>query len=245
MKTHVLPLVVALMATPLCVSAADAPKPVGQQILVKVEPQPWQTRRAVFADTIDALGASQGKDAVAMARFDGMLTDFEKNPLSLTPMEAMDYYGIFYVPREGATHTVQILQMVSFFATLGWYDALRFADDSGRAEIIDNEFFFNRAYRLGGQQQMQLLSNFLTTQPQQAAQAVQAGIAMARNARAKTDKYDEHWPTAYGLQRMMCGLEGKKGCPKPPALPQAQWDGAFAKAVATVENYYRDNSGRK
>lgn len=114
MKMHVLPLVVALMATPLYVSAADAPKPVGQQILVKVEPQPWQTRRAVFADTIDALGASQGKDAVAMARFDGMLTDFEKNPLSLTPMEAMDYYGIFYVPREGATHTPQILQMVSF-----------------------------------------------------------------------------------------------------------------------------------
>lgn len=128
---------------------------------------------------------------------------------------------------------------------MGWYDALRFADDSGRAEIIDNEFFFNRAYRLGGQQQIQLLSDFLTTQPQQAAQAVQAGIAMARNARARGDKYDEHWPTAYGLQRMMCGLEGKKDCPKPPAMPQAQWDGAFAKAVATVENYYRDNSGRK
>lgn len=247
MKVYRLSLVIALiLALPSGVSAENnqPSNAVGRQIEVNVEPQAWQVRRAVFVQTVKDINSSQGRDAAALARFDGLLTSFEKAPYSLTPMEAMDYYGIFYVPREGATKMPKILQMVTLFAVLGWYDALRFGEESGRAEIISNEFFFIRPFRLAGREHIKQSMDFLVSNPQEAAEAVQTGIAYARNARGKV-QYDEQWPTAYGLQRLTCGMEGRKDCPKPPALPQEQWDAAFEQAISIVEHYYRNNASRK
>ncbi|MBI3444059.1 MAG: hypothetical protein HY055_01510 [Magnetospirillum sp.] len=70
--------------------------------------------------------------------------------------------------------------------------------------------------------------------------------AGTRLAAAISDKisYDVHWPTAYGLGRLSCGLEGAKTCPPPPAMPKDKWKDSFAEAAAQVAHYYRDN-GRK
>jgi hypothetical protein len=39
-------------------------------------------------------------------------------------------------------------------ASLGWYDALRFGSESGRAEIVNNEGFFKRTLILAGKQKV-------------------------------------------------------------------------------------------
>jgi len=208
---------------------------MAETIVVDTPQQDWQKRRqALFA----VLG---GKDqAKASKALDAALTGLEKNPVSLTPMEAMDLYGIYYVPQEGGSKMSEILTMVAIQATLGWYDSLRFADESGRAEIVNNEGFFKRAFVLNGEQGAKQLTDLMSKHPQDTAKAVADGIAFARKLRGHVD-YDEHWPSGYGLSVMQCGLEKAKTCPPPPALPQEKWDAAFDEAAARVTQYYRIN----
>ena len=218
------------------VAAADLP---GRTIAVKVAPQAWQVRRAEVAATVKAINDSRGKDQEAVGRLDGVLTAFEGDPLSITPLEAMDLYGVFYVPNEGATNIKGLLKMVASYAALGWYDALRFGDASGREEIRNNEGFFRRAFQVGNDDGTKQLLELMTNHPDDAAEAVQAGIAFARTVRNDVH-YDTHWPSAYGLARMRCGMEGAKDCPPPPSLPKEQWDAAFTEAATVVEHYYRN-----
>lgn len=213
----------------------------GQTVEIKVQPQAWQVRRGDFAKTVNAINASQGKDQAALKRLDMILTDMEKSPMSRTPMEAMDIYGAFYVPREGETNMKSLLSMISAYAILGWYDALRFGDESGRAEIVNNERFFLRAFALSGEDGVKQLTVLIQEHPKEAAEAVQKGALIATTYRDKV-QYDESWPSAYGLQRTICGMEGTKDCPKPQALPKDKWNAAFEEAVARVKHYYRDNS---
>lgn len=213
----------------------------GQTVEIKVRPQAWQVRRGEFAKTVNAINASQGKDQAALKKLDMILTDMEKTPMSRTPMEAMDIYGVFYVPREGEKNMKSLLSMISAYAILGWYDALRFGDESGRAEIVNNERFFLRAFALSGEDGVKQLTILIQEHPKEAAEAVQKGVLIATTYRGKV-QYDESWPSAYGLQRTLCGLEGAKECPKPQALPKDKWNAAFEEAVARVKHYYRDNS---
>lgn len=225
------------------VDAADdhRPQSIVRENVIKVEPQPWQMRRAKFRDTIETLLASNGENPEALRYLDEALTKFEMAPVSLTPMEAMDIWGLFYVPREGDLYPELTLRIIAIYAILGWYDALRFADASGRAEISFNESFFSRAFRLAGPEIQKFFTDFLTNHPEKASEAVQIGISTAREWRNQVE-YDVRWPNAYGLTRMRCALEGEKECPPPSALPREQWDAAFEEAVALVERYYRDNS---
>ena len=213
----------------------------GNTVEIKVEPQQWQIRRSETAKAFNAYYGSGGKDKAAAGKVDAILTKLEKNPWSVTPMEAIDIYGAFYVPNEGAKNIGGLLQMVSMFAIVGLYDTNRFADASGRAEIMNNEGFLKRPFTLGGDAGVKQLVAFLEKHPKEAEAAVSAGANMAAKL-AESAQYDVHWPTAYGLTRMSCAMEGKKNCPPPEALPKDKWNQAFAEAVQTVKHYYRDNS---
>jgi len=204
-------------------------------IAVQTPQQDWQQRRTALFTALNDVNHTVGAAAL-----DAALTGFEKDPVSLTPMEAMDLYGVFYVPREGADKMPALLKVISMQAVLGWYDALRFADASGRAEIIDNEGFFKRAFLMGGNDGVQRLVDLLEKHPQEAAQAVSDGVALARQFRDRVN-YDQHWPSAYGLTVIQCASQKAKTCPPPPALPPNKWDAAFEDAVTQVTHYYRKN----
>lgn len=224
-------------------NAQDTPSisvPKNGTAVLQVEPMPWQVRRQEVLKLVDTINASQGKDQAALAKFESVLNGFERDTVSITPMEAMDLLHVFYVPQDQGLHLDTSLTMVASMATLGWYDALRFGDESGRAEIVNNERFFMRPFSGGGEEGVKQMADFLHNHPKAAADAVQMGVQLARKLRGRVH-YDETWPAAYGLLRMQCALEGRKPCPKPTTLPKEKWDAAFEQAVARVEHYYRDN----
>lgn len=208
-----------------------ASQPAGSSSL-----QDWQQRRMALFQALN--GKDQQK---ATAALDASLTAFEKDPVGLTPMEAMDLYGVFYVPREGASNMHNLLKAIAMQATLGWYDALRFTDETGRAEISDKDGFFKRAFLMGGGAGMQQLMTMLAQHPDDAAKAVADGIALAAQYRDHVN-YDEHWPSAYGQASARCAAGQNAACLPPPALPPSQWDAAFTQASAVVTQYYRKSN---
>lgn len=209
----------------------------GKTIEVKTPQDAWQVRRK---STLQLIRALQSKDTPkaeydkALKAFDDILTAYDKNPAGITPMEGMDLMQVFYIPNE-QNFPVQ-LQALAFLATSGWYDALRFADESGRAEIINNEEFFKRALMV----KKDAFIAFMEKQPQEAAAAVAEGIQFAERLRDAT-YYDRRWPASYGLMRMRCGMGGKAKCPVPEALPKKEWPQAFKEAADRVTRYYRIN----
>lgn len=236
-------LAVALLSSPA--PAAEPPrarlaKPKAAEqartVAVPVAPQAWQLRRARVLDVLKAVYRSEGRDKEAMTSLDKVLTDFEHDLVSITPMEAMDLQRYFYVPHDNGKDMKSTLTVVAMYATLGWYDALRFADASGRAELVNNERFFLHAFSEGDAAER--LVAYLGARPEEAAEAVRRGQVAALSFRGRA-RYDERWPAAYGLQRMQCGLAGVRDCPSPPALPESEWDAAYAEAAARVERYYR------
>lgn len=209
----------------------------GQTIEVKTPQDAWQVRRKNTLQLIRALESKKlpkAEDDKAMKAFDDILTAFDKNPLNITPMEGMDLMQVYYVPNED--NFVELLKILSLLATSGWYDALRFADESGRAEIVNNEGFFKRALLV----KKDAFVTFMEKQPKEAAAAVAWGVEFAGNFRS-TSYYDRRWPVSYGLMRMQCGMEGKTQCPTPEALPEKEWPKAFEEAAARVTRYYRVN----
>lgn len=209
----------------------------GKTIEVKTPQDAWQMRRKSTLQLIRALQSkdtSKAEQEKAYKVFDGILTAFDKNPAAVTPMEGMDLMQVFYIPNEDNFPTQ--LQVLAFLATSGWYDALRFADESGRAEIASNEEFFKRALMV----KKDAFIAFMEKQPQEAAKAVAQGVQFAEDLR-DTTYYDRRWPASYGLMRMQCGMEGKTKCPAPEALPEKEWPQAFKEAAARVTRYYRIN----
>ena len=239
----VLGIVVAmsLMSPAWAAGKAQESETLGKTIEIPVEAQPWQIRRSETAKAFNAYYSSDGKDTAAEGKVDAILSNIEKNPWSVTPMEAMDIYGAFYVPKEGAENIGALLKMVSMYAIAGLYDTNRFADASARAEIINNEGFLTRAFSLGGNAGVEQLVAFLEKHPKEAEDAVSAGANFAAKLAVRAE-YDVHWPTAYGLSRTLCVMERQKICPPPEALPKDQWNQAFAEAVQTIKHYYRNNS---
>lgn len=222
----------------LNVSAQTSP-PLGKTVVVDVPRDAWQIRRSQTLTVLRTLAndkASKSERDVAAKNLDAILTQFEKSPVSITPMEAMDLLQAFYVPRESGKMEL-LLRMIAVQATLGWYDALRFGDESGRAEIVNNEAFFSRALML----RKDAFIRFIETEPAKAATAVEQGIQLARKLQNIGVQYDAHWPASYGLLRMQCGLQGAKICPKPNEMPSKDWPAAFDKSAERITTYYRIN----
>lgn len=192
-------------------------------------PEAWQRRRAQFAKTVQSL---QLNDTGARMAFDSVLTEFETAPLDRTPLENLDILGIFYVPKEGMEKTLPIIVMNQ---TLGWYDALRFGTESGRAEIVQREAFFKRPFVIAGPDAIKQMSTLMRDSPALVLAAIKEGQALAE--KFKNDHpYDEHWPTAYGLERVICAQGGS--CETPLPMPKNQWPAAWQMAKQRILDYY-------
>jgi len=164
--------------------------------------------------------------------FDNVLTEFETAPLDRTPLENLDILGIFYVPKEGMEKTLPIIVMNQ---TLGWYDALRFGTESGRAEIVQREAFFKRPFVIAGPDAIKQMSTLMRDSPALVLAAIKEGQALAE--KFKNDHpYDEHWPTAYGLERVICAQGGS--CETPLPMPKNQWPAAWKMAKQRISDYY-------
>jgi hypothetical protein len=172
--------------------------------------QPWQIRRETYWATVKN---ANSQDADAKKKLDAVLTEFESQPFARTPMENMDILGTFYVPKDGVEKAFVI---VIANATLGWYDALRFGSESGRTEIQTNERFFLRAYLLSGPKTTEQFKQFMKEHPDQAHTALINGLSIAEKIR-KNPPYDVRWPTAYGLERVICAEGGS--CERPKEIP--------------------------
>jgi hypothetical protein len=215
--------------------------PANHTVLLDIKPDPWQVRRKQVIDLVATILKSEYKDKAAKEKFDKILASFDKDFVSITPMEAMDLQRIYYVPLSKSVEMESNLGVVVALATLGWYDALRFADASGRAEIQDNESFFLRAFTVPGSKSLEEVVAFLKDKPVEAARAVKTGTDAARTVLGRIH-YDTHWPASYGLLRSQCALQRAQNCKRPVPLPQDQWPTAFEEAVAATTRYYRDNS---
>lgn len=202
----------------------------------------WQLRRDETAKTFLILmekKAGKAEMAAASKKADQILTEFDSMGLPVTPMEAMDLIAWFYVP-QGDEPALGLI-MISMQATLGWYDALRFADSSGLAEILGKERFFNKALMA----KKDMFFDFMKQQPKEAAEAVATGIGLARQFKDlpwPKNFYNEQWPASYGLLRMQCGLKKLRKCAVPQALPESEWPAAMEEAVKRVTHYYRIDS---
>jgi hypothetical protein len=205
------------------------PPPIEAPIPVHVEMQPWQVRRAAYQKIAQRLrhgDFSAGKD------FDAVLTEFETRILSRTPIENLEILGDFYIPKEGADPA---LLVVAENLVLGWYDALRFASESGRAEIINNEGFFKLAFTRAGADATSKAMTFIESNPDRVHELIVQGISIADKFR-ETNNYDRHWPTAYGLERFICAQGGP--CKGPTQLPKERWDEAWEEAKHRVTMYF-------
>jgi hypothetical protein len=222
----------ALLLAPA--SQADAPAaPVGEVVTIPVQPQAWQARRGEFARIINNL---DGQNPSTLQPFETVLTEFEQRPFSRTPMENMEILGVYYLPREGIE---AVLTYIAANAALGWYDALRYGSESGRSEILHNEGFFKLPFVLAGEDHAGLAVKFFEEQPEKTTQLVQKGIAIA-DALKDDPRYDHQWPSAYGLERMMCAMGSD--CSQTPALAKESWAAAWEETVARVARYYRINN---
>jgi hypothetical protein len=192
-------------------------------------PEAWQVRRAQFAGIVR--GAQHG-DAASRTALNTVLTEFETTPLSRTPMENLDILGVFYIPKDGVEKALPVIVMNQ---VLGWYDVLRFATESGRAEIAQNEGFFKRPFVLAGADSVRQMSTWMHEHPDQVAAAVRQGIGFAEKNK-DSHAYDDHWPTAYGLERSICVQGGN--CETPASLPKDQWPDAWQAAKQRVLAYY-------
>ena len=195
--------------------------------------QPWQVRRAAFGKTVKGM---KEHDPDATKDFDAILTQFETQPFARTPMENMDIMGVFYAPKDDAEG---VLTIASTNAVLGWYDALRFGSESGRAEIVSNEKFFGRAFLLSGPATTGKFKEFRKEHPDLVRKAVLQGLVLAERER-KNPHYDVHWPTSYGLERLICAQGG--ACNPIKEMPTDQWDKAWEDAKARVITYYTVDS---
>ncbi len=195
---------------------------------LQVELQPWQQRRS---ETMKTVQAFIDGDPNAEKGFDALLTEFETRPFSRTPLENMEILSAFYVPRDGFEKCMPVVILNS---VLGWYDALRFASASGRAEIIHNEGFFKMAFTLGGTDSEAV--NFLRNNPDKIAKSLEQGFLFAEKYRETSD-YDRHWPSSYGLEGIISALDGS--CQEIPALPKDQWDNAWEEAKQRTSAYYQ------
>lgn len=224
-------LATATLCAGLSLGAASGLAQVGPTAVQKpIKLEAWQIRRSERLKIIkDALAPNASRSQP----FDQLLTNAEARPLAQTPLENMDLLGHFYAPREGIAKTLPIIVMN---AALGWYDVLRFASPSGQAEIVNNEMFFKRVFVLAGKARLDEYLKFADTDPDEIRATVDHGLLLAERFR-NSDEYDRKWPTAYGLERIICSQGG--ACTSPPEVPQSQWNALWDQAKLRVRTYYK------
>lgn len=210
-------------------------------IHVQTPADAWQVRRSRTRALIDVIrdpSASQAEQTRAEHDFDARLTDADNG--KTTPIETLELFRDFYIPRELEKKPPNLytsLQIVATQATLGWYDALRFADDSGRAEIVTNGNFFALAFGPN----IQKFAQFMKDHPEQAAAAVKAGVQYAHKKIKDNDiYYDVQWPASYGMLRMQCFLQNAKACEKPKPRAASEWPSLLDQAAERVSAFYRN-----
>jgi len=206
-----------------------------QNINIYVKPQAWQIRRAKLTRTINAL-IKNPANASAIKGIDYILTAHSKNPGDYTPMEAMDILGVYYLPREGLR---KIMPLIVEQAFLGWFDTLRWSSESGKAEIVNNERFFSRSFELGGGKKIiDEWVDMVKNNPEEAKKIIDTGLryGILFNALKEKNRYDHHWPTGYGLERMMVAMGGK---PVPLATePKMEYVEAQKAAMEKITSTY-------
>jgi len=238
MKKYITPLVLSILT---CVLPA-LPVAHAQDNKVTVIQFPkdgWELRReetAAIIKTINDPKSTKDQLDKAIREFDARLTESEQ--IRLTPIETMELLGVFYVPKELKNKNpdyATLLKVITTQATLGWYDALRYTDESGREEIANHASFFSLAFGANRQYFLQYMKDY----PEQTAAAVKAGIQNARNMiKAKHNNYDEQWPSAYGMARMKCVVANAKVCEHPTPRPISEWPALLDQADKKVSAFY-------
>lgn len=244
MKTLIAPF--ALLLILMAPATAMSTQARNNVVEVQAPHDAWQVRSLETQKIIEVIRdpkATEAQHTKARDGFDARLTAAEKG--ELTPIETMELLGLFYVPKElqnKPPNIAPLLRIIATQATLGWYDALRFADDSGRAEIANNEAFFT----LPLQDNAAVVIEFMQNHTEQAAAAVKNGIQDARD-KIGSNKigYDQHWPASYGLLRMQCGMNHAKICEKPKPREASQWPELLDEAAEKVGSFYRAPNNTK
>jgi len=141
--------------------------------------QPWQVRRAGYEGIVERLRRG---DVSAGKEFDAVFTDFDTQVFARTPIENLEILGDLYIPKQGVDPA---LSVVVQNLVLGWYDALRFASESARAEIVNNEGSFKVAFiRRAGTDATHKAIDSIQSHPDRVHELIAQGIAVA-------DKYKE------------------------------------------------------
>ncbi len=202
----------------------------GTSIKMPVESRAWQKRRFESQKILTA-GLNNPGDPKANIALDELLTDYENHILTRTPLENLDLIGRFYIPKDGVE---KCLPVVVLNCVLGWYDALRFASESGRAEILNNERMFGMVYLLGGEKAKLAIMKLASENPGRIKILVEQGMGFAEKFR-NTTNYDRRWPNAFGLERMIDAMGGNS---EAKLLPKGDWDKAWMEAKSKVTTYY-------
>jgi hypothetical protein len=218
-------------------AAADTtvnPDQAAKQVRINLKQPAWQIRRGDFATAANTLRQNP-KDDKARQKVDQVVTGFDKNPLSRTPMEAMEILGAIHLHRDGIK---QAMPLIVAEAVLGWYDALLWGSDTGRGEIEKNERLFTRALLIGGgNKAVGDWADLLEKNPKMAISLVNDGIARATKLHAhEKNAYDHKWPAAYSLERTLAAMTGKPE----PAVTKSNMseDKAWKAAVEKVRDVY-------
>jgi hypothetical protein len=89
----------------------------GKTVTVPVAIQAWQQRRKEFAQIVQ--GAREGKPE-AIKSFDVVLTEIETKFLHRTPMENLEIFGVFYVPKDGIEAALPLIALNAALGRLFW-----------------------------------------------------------------------------------------------------------------------------
>jgi hypothetical protein len=81
------------------------------------------------------------------------------------------------------------------------------------------------------------LAKFLKEHRDRVRPLVEAGVTYADKFR-ETASYDRQWPTAYGLERILCASGETEKCKAPGPLPKDRWDAAWAESKKAVTDYF-------
>lgn len=200
-------------------------------VLSNSAPPQFQVRRRIFSQVAQGIMRNDPASATAL---DQILTDYESAAFRYTPLESLEIIGFYFLPREGMEKAFQLIVAEQ---VMGWYDVLRYASDSGRVEIVNNEGFFKLPMAIAGPGVGAQAAKYFDECPTDARTMLARGFAFADSWR-ETQNYDRHWPAYYGIERLIC-LQDHSTCKLAPELDRTKWDAAWNEAKQRVAAYYQ------
>lgn len=220
----------AQTAIPQIVPTPQGPAPQSMALSNTAPPQ-FQVRRRIFNEVAHGI---MRNDPAAPTALDKVLTDYESAAFRYTPLESLEIIGFYFLPREGME---KVFQVIVAEQVMGWYDVLRYASDSGREEIVNNEGFFKLPIVIGGPRVATLAAKYFDEHPAEARAMLARGFAFADSWR-ETLNYDRHWPSYYGIERLIC-RQDPTTCKTAPELDRSKWNAAWSEAKQRVAAYYQ------